>query len=273
MIYKTTSSGVVIAKIYRDFKPENSNWIGDALEMIGEAIILIGRHVGLEAVKTPTGRPISVVNHRAEYPSCMEGLYGVEYRIATTGDFRKLSLGADTSGYGISCDDPTVASDALVGDYQYYQTNVNYIYTSFESGQILLHYKRVPLDSEELPLILDSVKYRTALTWYIMSKLILNQTIKHPDPKIDYQFADAMWEKYMAQSQNEYKMPSIDSMERFTSMWTRLKFDSTEMDNFFKGGEIRDKRYIFDSSSGATGTSTVSSSTSEESGDEIVIFD
>ncbi len=271
MIYKTTSSGVIVAKIYRDFKPENSNWIGDALEMIGEAIILIGRHVGLESVKTPIGRPISVVNHRAEYPSCMEGLYGVEYRIATTGGFIKLALGADVSGYGISCDDPGVASTALVGDYQYYQTNVNYIYTSFQEGQILLHYKRVPLDSEGLPLIMDSVKYRTALTWYIISKLILNQTIKHPDPKIDFLFADTMWEKFMAQAQNEYKMPSIDSMERFTSMWTRLKFDSTEMDNFFKGGEVRDKKYVFNTVSGTSTTS--SSNVDTDDGDEIIIFD
>ena len=31
-VYKTTSSKVIIRKIFRDLKPDNDNWIDDAIE-------------------------------------------------------------------------------------------------------------------------------------------------------------------------------------------------------------------------------------------------
>tara|TARA_R110002050_G_scaffold216407_4_gene352477 strand:- start:412 stop:1296 length:885 start_codon:yes stop_codon:yes gene_type:complete len=41
-IYKTTSSKVIIRKIFRDLKPGSDNWIDDAIEWIGEALEHIG---------------------------------------------------------------------------------------------------------------------------------------------------------------------------------------------------------------------------------------
>ncbi len=268
MIYKTTSIGVVIAKIYRDFKPNNSSWIADAYEMIGEAIIDIGKNMGFEDVKTPIGQPLTVSNHRLEYPCAMEALYGVEFRLSSAVNFQKLMLGADVSGYGISCDDPA-QSNLLQSAFQYYQTNVNYMVTSFTSGQVLLHYKRMPLDKNNLPLILDSVRYREALVWYVVSRMLLGGTIVHPDPKINFEFADNRWETFKAKAQNEYNAPSIDAMQRFMHMWTRQKFDMQEPDRFFKGGEVRDggvvidDKFIFDAALGEV----------SGVGDEVVIFE
>ena len=37
-VYKTISSKAVIRKIFRDLKPQNDNWIDDAVEWIGEAL-------------------------------------------------------------------------------------------------------------------------------------------------------------------------------------------------------------------------------------------
>ena len=271
MIYKTTRIGVVIAKIYRDFKPNNSSWIADAYEMIGEAIIDIGKNMGFESVKTPVGQPLKVVNHRLEYPCAMETLYGVEYRLSLTSgvDFQKLNLGADVSGYGISCDDP-LESELLQTAYQYYQTNVNYLVTSFSSGDVLLHYKRMPLDDNNLPLILDSVRYREALTWYIISRMILNRTIIHPDPKIDFVFADDRWETFKAKAQNEYNAPSIDDMQKFMHMWTRQKFDMQEPDRFFKGGEVRDGGVVIDEKFTFNNVTNI---VNPVAGDEVVIFE
>ena len=41
-VYKTISSKAVIRKIFRDLKPQNDNWIDDAVEWIGEALEHIG---------------------------------------------------------------------------------------------------------------------------------------------------------------------------------------------------------------------------------------
>lgn len=47
-IYKTTSSKVILRKIFRDLNPNNDNWIDDAIEWIGEALEHIGSATQLE---------------------------------------------------------------------------------------------------------------------------------------------------------------------------------------------------------------------------------
>ena len=47
-IYKTTSSKVILRKIFRDLNPNNDNWIDDAIEWIGEALEHIGSAAQLE---------------------------------------------------------------------------------------------------------------------------------------------------------------------------------------------------------------------------------
>ncbi len=47
-IYKTTSSKVILRKIFRDLNPNNDNWIDDAIEWIGEALEHIGAAPQLE---------------------------------------------------------------------------------------------------------------------------------------------------------------------------------------------------------------------------------
>ena len=42
MIYKNTSSKHIIRKVFRDLKPNDDNWIDDAVEWIGEALEHIG---------------------------------------------------------------------------------------------------------------------------------------------------------------------------------------------------------------------------------------
>ena len=46
MIYKTISIKALLSKIYRDLKPNNSNWEADAFEWIGEALSFIGTNQG-----------------------------------------------------------------------------------------------------------------------------------------------------------------------------------------------------------------------------------
>ena len=41
-VYKTTSSQVIIRKIFRDLRPDKDHWIDDAVEWIGEALEHIG---------------------------------------------------------------------------------------------------------------------------------------------------------------------------------------------------------------------------------------
>ena len=70
-IYKTISSQEIIRKVMRDLKPEDANWIDDAIEWIGEALEHIGASAQLES-KTCI---LDVKDHKSALPA---DLYYIE---------------------------------------------------------------------------------------------------------------------------------------------------------------------------------------------------
>ena len=52
MIYRHTSSKGIIRKVMRDLKPNDDNWVDDAIEWIGEALEHIGSAAQLVTKKT-----------------------------------------------------------------------------------------------------------------------------------------------------------------------------------------------------------------------------
>jgi len=63
-IYNTISSKEIIRKVFRDLKPDDDNWIDDAIEWIGEALEHIGASTQLEHKQTV----LNVVNHKVYLP-------------------------------------------------------------------------------------------------------------------------------------------------------------------------------------------------------------
>ncbi len=270
MIYKLTSSKSVIAKVYRDFKPTIPGWEASAFEWIGEAIESIGQSATLE--KKSTGdencnNPINIVNYRAKLPCELVNLIAVEY------NGRKLPYGGDITGYsaptntrttqiysdrinqnidqeiipGVSNSVAIVAASSRVippedpqGDR--YFINPNYIITSFESGFIKIYYEAYPVCSDGFPMIPDHYYFTTAITWYIMSKLML---LGYTNPVIDFKDAEQRWFDYKQLAADKAGFPSIDKMERFKNMWVRLIPSQTLSDDFFAGGESQERiKYI-----------------------------
>ena len=64
-IYKTKSSKTIIRKIFRDLKPEDDNWIDDAIEWIGEAL----EHIGSSTQLLHKQCVLNVVNHKVLLPT------------------------------------------------------------------------------------------------------------------------------------------------------------------------------------------------------------
>jgi len=64
-IYKTTSSKVIIRKIFRDLKPSSDNWIDDAIEWIGEAL----EHIGSAPQLSQKQCVLTVADHKVLLPS------------------------------------------------------------------------------------------------------------------------------------------------------------------------------------------------------------
>jgi len=271
------SANKIIDLIYRDFKPADSNWIGDAWDMIGEAIEAIGYHTGFDDV----AESITIANHRAKLPFKFREVNHVmynNYRLLLGGDFTTFNVASEaddtvvTDPYRqndlnrlieqwdaletqkpgaspeeaeiiqLKQDEIMVKIQKLVGELgirsqgpyyygEYYQLANDHIYTTFVTGTIIMYGKSFPIDKDNIPLIVDTYKYRQACFFKVASVLLM-QGYKHP--VLDYVAAEERFEFFRKQASNEGKIMGISELDRFSRMWTRFKPDPYEASTMFK---------------------------------------
>jgi hypothetical protein len=112
---------------------------------------------------------------------------------------------------------------------QFYNTKLNFIETSFETGYIDIIYVGFPIDNNGYPLVIDNEFYIQAIEWYIILMMI-QKGYKHPI--FDYKYAkEEFWGNptqrtvgWRAKASNNAAFPSIQDNERFARMWTQFKF-------------------------------------------------
>jgi len=222
MSIRAISSQAIIGEAMRDFRLQSTDWLGDAIDWIGEAIKAIGYHTGFEN----KSQICKVRGHKVEIPYDFERFLQIYYK------GNKLPLGGDTTGFALA--DGTVVHKG--GTSPYYTTNFNTIATSVEEGEVTLFYTAFALDCDGFPMVIDSYKYKEALKWFVIKNFIA-QGNKHP--VFNYGDAEERFERFRGQASNEAKMPGIDRLERFTNMWTRIKFNPHLGADSFKGGELK----------------------------------
>jgi hypothetical protein len=255
MNYKFVSSKEVIAKVFRDLKPSDSSWTADALEWIGEALDFIGYHGAFEK-KVGT---VTVVDHKALFPCDLYQLIQVEY------NGQALVFGTDTAGYdpnrttaaspnttgtvytsavyNTNPNDPNsqpafgtqTAASANFGT-DYYLVNAGYIVTSFEEGDLKLHYTAYPVDDDNFPMVPDNIYVKQALEWYIIRQLMMGGM---PHPVFNWQLADQKWGHYCVAAGNDLAFPSIDKMESMKNMFVRMAPNMNAHADFFQGQETQ----------------------------------
>jgi len=277
---KKISCKVIIDMIMRDIKPISNDWVGDAYDMIGEAIVGIGYHAN-----TKKGyKDATVTDHKAPFPYGFERISHVEYmnrRLPLGADLTAAAIGStvedtmDTDPYRLDElnrlnaqwqaleDMKDTATPSYVLELQalqdellekiiklagslgvnnintvalghYYQLDEDGITTSFPSGNIRIYGKLFPMDEDGIPQIVDTFKYKQAVFFYVLSRLILQG---HKHPEFNYDKAHEYWESYRHRASNEARILNIDKQDRFAKMWTSWKFDPYASDYFFKGQE------------------------------------
>lgn len=116
----------------------------------------------------------------------------------------------------------------------YYNVNKNQIITSVEEATFRIVYWAFPTDEDGFPEILDTFKYKEAVEWYCMYKMMLKG---YNHAQLKWTDAFQMFEKYRQQASNEAKMVGQDDMERFKNMWTNPNFNRDLWQNGFIFGE------------------------------------
>lgn len=243
MIYKTTSFKVIISKVNRDFNLTGTSWINSAIEWMGEGLDDIGHHVGLEKLSCV----LTSDNHKALYPCNHESTLFLEYcgrklpkgGTKSFGKFTHVTGGSsfNEDSFPLVIDTTTVNQDVVTVNNaygQYYLENPDYIITSFESDEFILHYQGYVLDEEGFPRIPDSPYHREALAFYILYKY-LSRGNKHPVWDIKSSFD--MFKDYRHKARNRAKFPDLGSADRFRNMWCRIVTTHDLPDRFFGTSE------------------------------------
>lgn len=234
---KTVSSKEIIARVKRDFHVKHSGWEYDALEWIGDGLEIIGA----EPVYEKCHNGFKVSDHRLKVPCPVD--YISEVRVIHNRDDWDYSTNmirdCKESSIRIACIngnrkhkhlfvDPNAAvlspglpliSDTNMYAHEWYELGLNYLRFSFRHGKVIIVYEGIPLDEEGFPCVVDDIKVKNALAWYILRGLLL-RGYKHP--VINFDKADAEWTKFYPQAQNSVKMPTPDEMAFFKSNFTDL---------------------------------------------------
>lgn len=244
----------MLTKVYNDFSPPDGNWFARGVEWIGDALMAMD----ISPIHEKTSKVMTTSGHRAKLPCNLRAIRGVEY------NGYRLPYGGDLTGYSlVQCEGRTTsfvpqsesegtpvfqangATDwsgnnveivTVTPGYggEYYQVNPDYIITSFESGEIRVHYDKFPTDNEGLPRIPDVYNVKEAILWYIISRMLMSG---NTHPQFDFVFADQQWKQYKAEAMADAKWPSIDKMDTFRRMWVRMA-DPVELpDQFFMSSE------------------------------------
>lgn len=215
-IIKSCSCKKLIADFYRDYKPSHSGFIDDAVEWIGNAIDIM--KVSRGYIKTDMD--LEVRDYRVKIPCEIESLIAIEYK-----GFR-LRYNGGIKYKEKSCDIP-------YGTHTY-TLNPNYIEPSFKEGCIKVYYLGIEVDCDGYPYILDTAKYREAINWYIMMKLV-GRGFKHP-VFTDYNDLERRWEKAYPKAQNEAKMLGLDQADNLRRNWVSVIPNLNRSDQFYRSG-------------------------------------
>lgn len=206
MYYKYIRGNEVIARVMNDFTIDNSQWIYSAPLWMMD---------GLSKLSIPTiwqyaYYPITVSAYKFQLPCDLKLLIAIEYdsmRLRRRGTLLNMSAeGLESKGF---------ASDnsyELLGD--------GWIGTSFEEGDIVVHYRRPLCDYDKerdilIPKIPDNPFAIEALEWYLLLS-ILRKGFKHPvfdlNSKVPYTNPATMWETMQKRARNS--LSSFDADER-----------------------------------------------------------
>jgi len=132
----------------------------------------------------------------------------------------------------ISAENQTLFGRKTANTGEYYNTKLENLQLSFESGYIDIIFTSFPVDDEGFLLVVDDEYYIQAVEWYILT-MLLQQGYQHPIFSWEHCYS-MFWGNnkleplgWRAKAANHVRIPSIQDAERFTRMWeqTRLRRD------------------------------------------------
>lgn len=123
-----------------------------------------------------------------------------------------------------------------------FKTQGQVLYTSFETGEVSISYKSIPIDKEGYPLLIDNSVFLKTLEAYIKKEVF---NIQFDMGKISAAVLQNSQQQYAwlaGQLQSEFTIPSQSEMESITRMWNTLIPRVSEFNQGFQS--LGNKEYI-----------------------------
>jgi hypothetical protein len=215
---KQVSIKMVLEKVYRDYGFNTDIAWADVIEWTAEAINLLGV---APSYTDKVSKKLELVNGRVELPCDI--MYIKMVRDFDTGEPLIRSFDQFHLSNYFRCSDEQVATEE---DYcevvNTYTVNQNFLFTSYDEGNIEISYKAMPTDDDGLPTVPDNEKYIRYVKDYIAEKLAFKLFMqdKLAQHKLDRIEQKSCWSAGAAK--NAMVIPDMDQMESWKNAWLRL---------------------------------------------------
>ena len=216
----------IIERVYRDYGfdleikyDEVIEWIWDVISLIGAPQPLVDK---ISDGSDTMPDPIEIENFRGSLPNDVHSVYLAR-------DYEsKMPMVCKQSSFLRDMD------QTFMRQSQYtYTLNNNYIFTSFEEGQVELHYKAFPTNSLGMPMVPDDIKFIMAVQAYVAERIGFRLWMQDHITRDKYQKLEQERLFYIGAAGTKAQIPSIDEMEGIKNRFLRLKIHTDFHDASF----------------------------------------
>ncbi|KKL03939.1 hypothetical protein LCGC14_2621060 [marine sediment metagenome] len=216
----------IIERVYRDNGfdleikyDEVIEWTWDVISLIGAPKTFVDKVTdGSQGMP----QPIIIENYRGNLPVDLHSVY-----LARDYDTKMPMILKGTTYLRDN-------EQLFVKESQYtYTLNDSYIFTSFEEGEVELHYKAFPTNNLGMPLVPDDIKFVMATQSYIAERIGLRLWMQDhiSKQKYDKLESERLW--YIGAAQTRGVTPSIDELEGMKNRYLRLRIHPDLHDTSF----------------------------------------
>ena len=216
----------IIERVYRDYGfdleikfDEVIEWIWDVMSLIGAPQQLVDK-VSDGSDTMPD--PIEIENFRGDLPNDVHSVF-----LARDYD-SKMPMVCKSSSFLRDMDQIYQRESQFS-----YTLNNNYIFTSFEEGQVELHYRAFPTNSLGMPMVPDDIKFIMAVQAYVAERIGFRLWMQDHITRDKYQKLEQERLWYIGAAGTKAQIPSIDEMESIKNRFLRLRIHTDLHDASF----------------------------------------
>jgi hypothetical protein len=223
----------IIERVYRDYGfdleikyDEVIEWVWDVMSLIGTPQVMVdkitdGTSTSYKGNTMPD--PIVITDYRGELPNDL-------YSITLARDYEsKMPMVCKSSSFVRDNDNLIYLRESQYS----YTINGSYIYPSFETGYVELHYKAFPTSATGMPLVPDDIKFVMATQSYIAERIAFRLWLQDKLTERKYEKFNQERNWYIGAAQTKSHIPSLDEMEAIKNRFLRLKINPNFHDASF----------------------------------------